>query len=611
MHPTGAKKNAGFSVVRLLRRTVDQVVFNLSAKHLFPRRPTLYFRSARAVCSCGQPLVVRKTYTRSLAALAIGEFQAHITVLTCPACQQMFESEELRALVAPNGKFAFDVMVEVGQALFLRCRNAKEIQRELGDKNITISLREIDHLGRRFIVYLALAHKQCQAQLKAFMGARGGYILHLDGTCEGDSPHLMTSIDALSRIVLGNIKLPSENAEQLIPFLHTLQQAYGDPIALVHDMGRGILKAVKAVFPGVPDFICHFHFLKDLGNDLFGHDYSTIRRHLKTHGLRSHLRHTAKALKKAIDAEPEILACLHRYLESNPLHEPQRPLMPLVSAYLIISWILEAKQQSHGFGFPFDRPHFDFYRRVQEAYPELHALKQQLSTSACLLPLAAISRTLRDQALSTTVLRMQKKVGIFDQLREAMRIAQPDSKQGLNDEGEADMATIEVRVTQFRQSQQIQALAASDLAYRKMIKQIDKYWSKLFADPIQVITETATVTVQPQRTNNILEQFFRDLKRNGRKRSGNHSLTKTLKTMLAETPLVKNLDNPEYLKILLNGKATLAERFAKIDIVQVRHAFSEAQKDTQRYPKRMAKLFKIPHLPKQLAELTRKKAANS
>ena len=68
------------------------------------------------------------------------------------------------------------------------------------------------------------------------MGSRGGYILHLDGTCEGDSPHLMTSIDELSKIVLGNIKLPSENAAQLIPFLRTIKQAYGEPIAMVHDM---------------------------------------------------------------------------------------------------------------------------------------------------------------------------------------------------------------------------------------------------------------------------------------------------------------------------------------------------------------------------------------
>jgi hypothetical protein len=144
-------------------------------------------------------------------------------------------------------------MVHVGEALFLRCRNGREIQCELAEKNINISLREVDHLGQRFIVYLALAHEKSQAKLKQFMDARGGYILHLDGTCEGNSPHLMTSMDSLSKIVLNNIKIPTENAHQLIPFLHQIKQSYGNPIALVHDMGVAILNAVKEVFPGIPD----------------------------------------------------------------------------------------------------------------------------------------------------------------------------------------------------------------------------------------------------------------------------------------------------------------------------------------------------------------------
>ncbi|HDN58759.1 MAG TPA: hypothetical protein ENF20_02245 [Candidatus Marinimicrobia bacterium] len=58
--------------------------------------------------------------------------------------------------------------------------------------------------------------------------------------------------------------------------------------------------------------------------------------------------------------------------------------------------------------------------------------------------------------------------------------------------------------------------------------------------------------IQPQRTNNILERFFRDLKRKVRKRTGTMSLNKTLKTILSDTPHVKNLDKEEYLKIDTN-----------------------------------------------------------
>jgi hypothetical protein len=214
---------------------------------------------------------------------------------------------------------------------------------------------------------------------------------------------------------------------------------------------------------------------------------------------------------------------------------------------------------------------------------------------------------LADKALSNTVARMLDNVRIFDQLREAMIIAQPDSQAGLNHEGDADITSIQARVTGFRHCEEIKELAATRIAYQKMVKQIDKYWDKLFADPIQVATTTGAVCVQPQRTNNILEQFFRYLKRNGRKRSGDHALTKTLRTMLAQTPLIKNLDNPQYMEIILNSKASLAERFAEIDIVQVRKVFAEAQKVAQKYPKRMAEVFKIPHLPRRLVETPAKK----
>jgi len=597
-----------------LSHHLEQLHGNLSLGALFSDKPLIRFIPDLNGCPrCHRASRVWKTHRREVATLGIGHFIAHETQGYCPHCEgrPVFPAEDLHQLVPPGTRYGYDVLVHVGNALFSRCRNSKEIRRELGEKNIDISLREIDYLGRRFIVYLALVHEQSHEALKQFMGSTGGYILHLDGTCEGDSPHLMSTIDGRSKIVLDNIKIPTENACQLIPFLRKIQQAYGDPIALVHDMGSAILHAVETVFPAVPDYICHFHFLKDIGNDLFGHDYSTIRRHLRTHRIRSQLQKMAKGINKAIEEDAQTRLCLHRYLESKQLHEPKTPLHPTVTAYLIINWVLEAKHESHGFGFPFDRPHLDFYLRLRDAYPKLKALKQTMAAGASLLALMPISKTLADQALANTVSRMLEKIRIFDQLRAAMRIAQPDSQAGLNDEGDADITTIKARVSLFRHSAEIRELAATTTAYRKMVKQIDKYWNKLFADPIQVATRTGAVSVQPHRTNNILEQFFRYLKRNGRKRCGNHSLTKTLKTMLAQTPLVKNLDNPRYMEIILNGKASLAERFADIDVVQVRKVFAEAQKVTQKYPKRMAEVFKIPDLPRRLVETPPKKAAFS
>ena len=76
------------------------------------------------------------------------------------------------------------------------------------------------------------------------MNRSGGYILHLDATHEGDAPVLMTGMDGLKQIVLGNVKIPSKHADHIVPFLEQLQKNYGTPIACVHDMGTGLCKAV-------------------------------------------------------------------------------------------------------------------------------------------------------------------------------------------------------------------------------------------------------------------------------------------------------------------------------------------------------------------------------
>ena len=83
----------------------------------------------------------------------------------------------------------------------------RSIIQELAAHNIRICPSEIAYLQKRFIVYLATAHKQSAVQIREVIKARGGYILHLDGTCEGDSPHLMSGLDELSHIVFLKLTL--------------------------------------------------------------------------------------------------------------------------------------------------------------------------------------------------------------------------------------------------------------------------------------------------------------------------------------------------------------------------------------------------------------------
>jgi hypothetical protein len=528
-----------------------------------------------------------------LATLHIGEFKTRETIKQCKACQTKYPCEDLKSLVPYRCTYGFDVIEYIGVAVFVSHKNDAVVQQELAQKNITLSLRQIGYLSKRFIVYLSIAHKECQSQIKQHMHLKGGYILHLDGTCEGGSPHIFSAIDAISDIVLDNQKMATENSKGITSMLQRIKSAYGRPLALVRDMSVSISHAIEKVFPNTLDYICHYHFLRDLGKDLFEHEHSTLRRHIKTLKTRTVLRKAGKDLKSVIAESEELTLSLGGYLAN----ENQEALEPTVKAYILVSWVIESTSASDGYGFPFDQPHFDFYQRLQEAYPVLKFLKQ---VGVSQLPIVSLKKTVYDCALTSTAARMQKKIRIFNQLRLAMRITCSEEKCGLNDEGDTDMRTIKSNVTVFRNCDEVKQLASEDVSYRKMINQIDKYWNKLFADPITVTTPNGDIQIQPQRTNNLLEQSFRFLKRGARKKGGQQKLSKTLKAMLADTPLIRNLSNPEYMTLLLKGKKDLVERFSEIDIKQVHEVEKENEARWQKYPKRMARLFKIQNLPQKL-----------
>ena len=589
----------------------------MSVSHLFSKPPVVEFRSSMTNCAgCGSDLKVRKTRTRTVSTLHLGRFRAREVFLTCKPCGHTYRSEELCTLVPPGANFGYEVMIYAGKALFLQHRNEEEVVAELAQRNVRISPREVSLLGMRFVVHLALAHQRRAPDITEDMQTRGGYICHLDATCEGGDPLLMSSIDSLSEIVLGNVKLPAEDEEHIVPFLERIKNNFGIPLALVHDMGKGILAAVAKVFPGVPDFICHFHFLRDIGKDFLGAEYDIIRKRLSTHGISAKLRYRAKQLKADIDRKPELIKALETGIENAPLPTEVRQFMPLLNVYTLIQWTLRGNSEGHGYGFPFDHPHLAFAKRIRR----LHAEAEKLQTlqlrgewednKPYFKIYVDLKKIIKDRTLWETVAAIEEKITVFEKLRAAMRIAPKSGRHGLNDEGhKGNIRTIEKGVKKFRAWLTRRKDYPQNPAAQKMIEQIDKYWEKRFADPITVQTPSGPILIQPQRTNNILEQFFRFLKRANRRRTGNASSSRMLRTILAETPLVRNLENPRYMQILLDGKTSLEEVFAETEIATLREAFRQAQDAPEKIPSELKPLIAMPDFPQKLVNMVEKAVA--
>ncbi len=119
-------------------------------------------------------------------------------------------------MIVPAGSnFAYNVLVEVGKLRFNETRQVAEIQLILLQKHaIKISTSEVEVLINNFLFYLTAVHEQSSDLIKQYIEKQGGYILHLDATCEGDSPKLVSSIGPVSGFVLYSAKfndLPAES----------------------------------------------------------------------------------------------------------------------------------------------------------------------------------------------------------------------------------------------------------------------------------------------------------------------------------------------------------------------------------------------------------------
>ncbi|MCP3932324.1 MAG: hypothetical protein GY705_24900 [Bacteroidetes bacterium] len=94
-------------------------------------------------------------------------------------------------------------------------------------------------------------------------------------------------------------KIAAENAEELRPAIDLTTTLFGDPIAVVRDLGNAGAKSVDQLRQkNIPDLVCHYHFLGAIGKKLFDADYSLLRKHLQRSKIRSGLRELLRDLSK-------------------------------------------------------------------------------------------------------------------------------------------------------------------------------------------------------------------------------------------------------------------------------------------------------------------------
>jgi hypothetical protein len=561
---------------------------NTPAK-LFEKVPILPFKPERETCPIdGQPLHVQKTHQRTIKAIGIGVFKAHHTVLCCKRHRELgsWRSTELAALVPSHNNVAYSVLVEVGKLRFRESRQVEEIQEILLQQHsVDISTSEIERLIDKFIFYLDAVHQESTELIKEHIKMQGGYILHVDSTCDGDSPKLASSLDSESGFVLYSAKLNTENKDEIVSFLKQIKQRFGSPHAVVSDMSQGIQTAVRVLFEHLPHYICHFHFLKAIGILLFEKEHTVLRKALSKVGISGQLKNLTRTIAKSFDT----LAAdaIEDYLAA-PEQLGKTCQATGMLAYYLMLWILDHASEGHGYGFPFDQRYLNFYERLQTAQTLIDEVKTyypaKTDNDTMIWKLYhLIEKVVGDRALQDTVAQYKIKLDVFSDLRQALGIAPESTNNGLTNmpvpTSSQELQRIKIAVEHFMRSLDQQIHQTNDREIRtsltKVKERLTTYGDKLFADPIVVEVKGEKKQFFVHRTNNIMEHHFRRFNYRYRRIHGNHSVRRNLEHIPEQLPLVENLNNPDYIKLVFQNESKIAKRFSEIDAKTIQELSKE------------------------------------
>jgi hypothetical protein len=531
---------------------------------------------------CQRPLQVRLTHRRTVLSLVYGKFVALERQGYCPYHPDLppARSSKLPRIVAPGCKMAYDLIARVGLARFLQCRQAEEIQLELSRQGgIEVPVRTINELSQKFVAYFQVVHQQSIKLLRREMRQRGGYILHIDGTCEEGSRVLLVCLDSLSGQVLESRKISSENVEEVEQVLRDVRRDWGCPLAVVHDLRKSLITSVGSVFPGVAQFVCHFHFAADVGKDILSSHVDRLRNLFRRTKVRPKLRALCRSLKKfaaARDSGEHVLSSILDGRSSTHLHQLSTPEVVKGTVHALASWILAFSHCGDGYGFPFDVPYLTLHDRVLEVDKVLRAASPNWSV-AKRGPLGTLKRLkeILDIVVASEhtaefrriVAETKREQKIFEQLRNALRICPRGGTQRRNDDGASNLlspSSHTALLEGLRRSLKRKARrAASPKACEIVVEHLDKYWDYLFGHVLRKRPEKIVVP----RTNNVEESLFRTIKRQCRRLHGRGHVCRDIDDMLEAAPLVLNLRNVRYCETVYGGNdfQRIADRFSAVD----------------------------------------------
>jgi hypothetical protein len=453
--------------------------------------------------------------------------------------------------LSANGRtYGIDIVIAIGLLRWGLCLQREQVQLYLKRREINISTGTISNLSFDFLLLIKQIHENQCDKLKETFSSNNGMIIHVDATDEKGGNAVFLIKEENTEITLFAESIVSEKEEYIIPIFQRFKATFGNPIAVIRDMGAAMISSCDKEFPDIPQQICHYHFIRALGMKIFDDIYSEFRSALIKSEMGKDLHYIRKTIKQKLKGSDVILKERHA----------------LYWLHLVIDHMLYPIKQNKNY--PFRLPYKEFYDRITEISSIF--LQNDLNNCGSIIKIHQLSslrkhvldiiKDKKIQELSNTIdqlwdwyIKLRETMGLMrNTLNECRTLSQEEvetMKRGLNKE-----------LSKIKKSgKKLGGLFAqkSDM--------IDNYfqtkWGELFID----LRDRKGNYVPIHRDNNINEQAHRWVRMRIRRRTGRNRTQTEMYQLGALLAIFSNLYIEQYRDIICNGIENLAEEFSTLD----------------------------------------------
>jgi hypothetical protein len=487
-----------------------------------------------------------------------------------------FPKDSSLSIIVPSGsRYAYDIISKVGFESLVAGKRLSEIKHELESviPNLNIPFSSLYDQQRKFLFYFGELHRQATPSIKEYLHSFDRVNWLIDGTLEPGSDVFFGVKECQKYIMLDCFKIATENERDICSCLRTVGESFGPPDEIVHDLSKIIQKACQTVYSDVVQRVCHFHFTRDVGKDLYELPQEMLTNRLRKLKLQLHLKDQRKKqnqwLRHAVDDKQVLI--LENLLKDKQVAIIDNEVLGREIFLSLNYWMLDYANDGKRQGYPFDPYLLYFHRRITKVYESIHKIvASALSETGIPQCLSYLLNKLEiyfsDREVTRASSLYEEAFSIFNDIRASLRLL--DISENTSPIYESfEISPLEqneiinnIFDLKSKLNEQMQSTkdAAKKNLYDIALKHINKYEPYLVSE-----SNLDNVNYKMTRTTNKLEQHWGNAKRTKRRVTGKKKLTREFNSLPKEFMLVQNLNNQDYVDLVIGDIEKLPEKLAE------------------------------------------------